>query len=548
MHLPENTIASDHLLVFRALPGLYVLLTPDLAIESITAQYAATIGVQAKEVVGKSIFELFPENGTQHFELVKTELSASLGQVVSLHSTHTIPFLPVSLPLAAVTDSTTKECYWKITNTPILGDNGELLHILHHTEDITETLRQEERHHQNEEKLAMLTNALHTVSWEYDIINDILTWDSRLQQVFGYMPEEMEASGASWDKLVHPDDFQEVQQSIARATATGKKLWTGEYRMRKADGTYAHVLDQGYFLYDKNNRPLRTFGTIIDLSQNKRTEEELKESDARFRQLLENLPHMAWTADNKGKVLYFNDNWYQYTGMPKGQTDGWASCVHPDDAANVLTAWHDAVSSGNLYEIEYRIRDHITGNYRYFMERGVPMLDQTGQIKLWVGTFTDIDDQKHTLESIRLKDRQLMNLLQLSPAHLCLLEGPDHVCRYVSPGIYRMYGNRTYTGLPAEKIWPEFGHLGLLSILNHVYNQGETILRSEISLMYDRFQNGQPQETYFNFKYQPVFSDHGQVEGVLLSAVEVTELVQAKCKAELTTKELEQKLNQGKQQ
>ncbi|MDX5420384.1 MAG: PAS domain-containing protein [Hymenobacteraceae bacterium] len=529
------------------MPGHYVLLTPDFVIENITAQYAATAGIKVKQAIGKSIFELLPEGNAQHFELFKHEVSVSLEQVVSLQVSHTIPFLPVSLPQPAVSGGHLKEYYWKITNTPILSDNGELLHVLHHAEDITETLRQQERHHQNEEKLAMLNNALHTVSWEYDIINDVLTWDHRLQQVFGYVPEEMDPSGASWDKLVHPDDFQEVQQSIARATASGKKLWTGEYRMRKADGTYAHVLDQGYFLYDSNNKPLRTFGTIIDLSQNKRTEEELKESDARFRQLLENLPHMAWTADPKGKVLYFNDNWYKYTGMPKGQTDGWASVIHPDDTASVLTAWHDAVSSGNLYEIEYRIRDHITGTYRYFMERGVPMLDQTGQIKLWVGTFTDIEDQKQTLESIRLKDQQLLNLLNISPAHLCLLEGPNYVCRYVSPGIYRMYGNRSYIGLAAEKIWPEFGHLGLLSILNHVYHQGETLHRSEINLMYDRFQDGQPQEAYFNFKYQPIFSDHGQIEGVLISAVEVTELAEARKKAESLAKELEEKLNQGNQ-
>lgn len=542
MYLTDKITTSDFTLVFRALPGLYVLLTPDFTIADLTERYAAKARIDANKAIGKSIFEILPANGSQTNEHFRNGIRASLDHVVSHKEPHNMPYLQISFLQPNVAGNNAKEYCWRITNTPILGKDGELLHILHQTEDITETVRQEQLHQQNEEKLAMLTNALHTVSWEYDILNDILTWDNRLKLVFGYAPEDMDPSGSSWDRLVHPEDYQHVQQSIARATASGQKLWTGEYRLRKADGTYAHVLDQGYFVYDKSNRPLRTFGTIIDLSQNKRAEEELRESDARFRQLLENLPHMAWTADHKGKVLFFNDNWYNFTGMPKGQTEGWASVIHPEDAATVLTTWHDAVMSGSLYEMDYRIWDHITGTYRYFMVRAVPMVDEHGKIRLWVGTFTDIEDQKQTLESIRLKDQQLQSILQLSPAHLCLLEGPNHVCRFVSPGVYSIYGNRTYIGATAHDIWPEFRQLGLSAILDRVFQQGQAEQRNEIRIMYDRFQRGKPKEAYFNFDYQPVFGNHGQVEGVLISAIEVTEIVQEKHETARQLAELRQKL------
>lgn len=539
MLLLENKLSSDVTLIFRALPGLYLLLRPDFIIQDVTTLYASAVNFSIEDVISKSIFDMFPEDAGTQNDIAKHELSMSLNHVVTRNEPHTISFTRFNIPLA---NGGFEERFWKITNTPILDSTGELLYILNEAKDITETIQQEQLHHQNQERLAMLNNAVHTVGWEYDIMNDRLSWDQRLHQVFGYVPEEMEPSGLSWDKLVHPEDFSAVQQSIARATSLGQKIWTGEYRFKKADGTYAHVLDQGYFMYDKSNRPLRTFGTIIDLSQNKRAEEELKESDARFRQLLENLPHMAWTADSKGKVLYFNNNWYNFTGMAQGQTDGWASVIHPEDAADVLTNWHEAISSGNMFEIEYRIRDGIDGSYRYFMERGVPMHDQDGNIKLWVGTFTDIQDQKQHLDIVRLKDQQLQSILQLSPAHLCLLEGPNHVCRYVSPGIYRMYGSRAYAGTPAKEVWTEPEYMEMLSLLDQVYTQGEPAKQSEIKIMYDRFQKGSPQEAFFNFKYQPLLSAQGQIEGILMSAVEVTELVQAKNKAEKLASELKRRL------
>ncbi|MEJ8801189.1 PAS domain-containing protein [Pontibacter sp. H249] len=544
MHIAENKLSPDLTLVFRALPGLYLLLSPDYIILDITKKYASLINLSVEEAIGKYIFDAYPADDNDLNNTTRQELRVSLRHAKEHKEPHTMPSARFDVPVPAAAGGGFEEKYWTTTNTPILDYSGELLYILHETEDITEKVQQEQIHKKNEERLNMLDNALPTVSWEYDIVNDQLSWDKNLFHVFGYAPEELELTGVSWDKLVHPDDFKAVQQSITQATKQGQKIWTGEYRLKKADGTYVHVLDQGYYVYDSNNKPLRTFGTIIDLSLSKRTEESLKESDTRFRQLLENLPHMAGLADPKGKVLYFNDNWYSYTGMPKGQTDGWTSVIHPEDTAEVLTAWHKAISSGNMFEVEYRIRDYITGNYRYFLKRGMPMHDSNGNLTLWVTTCTDIDDQRQNFgSSLRLKEQQLESMLQFSPAHLCLLEGPKHVCRYVSPGVYRMYGARPYIGKPAHELWPELEQTKFLDLLNLTYTQGEVTHLDAQKLLYDRYQDGKPEEAYFNLKYQPIFDQYSQVEGVLISAVEVTELIQEKRKAKKLAAALNQKIS-----
>ncbi|WP_439881151.1 PAS domain-containing protein [Pontibacter sp. MBLB2868] len=531
--MPSNISHSTSVLgpVFRALPGVYLILNHDLTILDATDAYLQATMVTREAITGKYFFDVFPNNPATPTLDSAGEFEHSLRFVLQEQKPHTMPVLRYDLPVAEGNSNAFETRYWSPTNSPIFDAEGKLIYLLHEARDITEKVLTEEAREHHTERLHLLTSALNAVAWEYDMVNNRLTWGQGLFEVFGYTPEEMGPGGESWDSRVHPDDFKALQSSIYEATSTGKKIWTGEYRFRKANGDYAHVLDQGYIIYNCQGQPTRTIGSIIDLSRSKRVEEDLKESDSRFRHLLENLPHMAWTADPKGKVLYFNDNWYSYTGMQKGQTEGWVNVIHPEDTADVLTAWYEAINTGNLYEIEYRIRDFMDGTYRTFLERGVPMYDPNGNVKLWIGTYTDIEEQKQILEKIRFKDQQLENILKLSPAHMCLLEGPNHVCRYVSPGVYRIYGSRGYIGKTAAELWPEFKESGFIALLNQVYHKGEIVQIDEYSTLYDRHQHGNSEKVYFDIKYQPILDNSGDIEGVLISAVEVTEAVKAKREA-----------------
>src|SRR5690606_10056307 len=131
-------------------------------------------------------------------------------------------------------------------------------------------------------------------------------------------------------------------------------------------------------------------------------------------------------------------------------------------------------------------------------ERGLPMRDANGNITLWIGTYTDIDDQKNQVEEH--KDDHLENLLRLSPVHLCLLHGPNHVCQYITPGVYKLYGNRSYVGHTAREIWPELGPIGFFDLLHEVYTKGRTVYINEFRTQIDDDFNGNPRDAFFNFK------------------------------------------------
>lgn len=125
---------------------------------------------------------------------------------------------------------------------------------------------------------------------------------------------------------------------------------------------------------------------------------EAEESRARFRQLLESIPNMAWTAQPDGSLDYYNQQWYDYTGLRFADLAGinWQHHIHPDDFAATAAAWQHALATGEpLTTLRNRWQRAADGQYRWHLVRAVPLRDKaTGAIRLWVGTNTDIHAQQ----------------------------------------------------------------------------------------------------------------------------------------------------------
>ncbi|HET8666483.1 MAG TPA: PAS domain S-box protein, partial [Terriglobales bacterium] len=129
--------------------------------------------------------------------------------------------------------------------------------------------------------------------------------------------------------------------------------------------------------------------------ERKRWEAALRTSERRFRSVVEAMPQIVWTATPDGALDFYNQRWYDYTGLSYEQSKGWGwqPVLHPDDLQRTLDVWSDAVRSGNAYQVEYRFRRH-DGVYRWHLGRAVPLRDSEGRILKWFGTSTDIDEQK----------------------------------------------------------------------------------------------------------------------------------------------------------
>ena len=139
----------------------------------------------------------------------------------------------------------------------------------------------------------------------------------------------------------------------------------------------------------------------------------LRESDLRFQTLADSFPHMVWSTLPDGFHDYYNGRWYEFTGVPEGSTDGeaWNGMFHPDDQERAWARWRHSLATGEPYEIEYRLRHH-SGDYRWVLGRAMPMHNAQGQIIRWMGTCTDIDQQKRTAEQNEILGRELSHRIK----------------------------------------------------------------------------------------------------------------------------------------
>jgi len=145
-----------------------------------------------------------------------------------------------------------------------------------------------------------------------------------------------------------------------------------------------------------------------DISDRVRAEADLRASEARFRTMTDAMPQMVWSALPDGYHDYFNRQWYDYTGLPEGTTDGekWAGVFHPQDQDEAWARWRHSLATGDDYEIHYRLR-HRSGEYRWVLGRAVPVRDGSGAILRWLGTCTDIHAQRVAQEALEKSERAL---------------------------------------------------------------------------------------------------------------------------------------------
>ena len=159
-------------------------------------------------------------------------------------------------------------------------------------------------------------------------------------------------------------------------------------------------------------------------------------SERRYRTLAQAVPHIVWTANADGFVDYFNQRWFEYTGLSVEQAAGsWLGIVHADDSARCRTDWENSVRSGEMFQTECRLRASDDA-FRWHLCRAVPERSTTGQILSWIGTFTDIDDQKR----IQAIQAEFKGTLDAEPDAVVIFEPTNWRILYVNHGASVLLG------------------------------------------------------------------------------------------------------------
>jgi PAS domain S-box-containing protein len=149
-----------------------------------------------------------------------------------------------------------------------------------------------------------------------------------------------------------------------------------------------------------------------DVTERREREDALREAEARFQTIANSIDQMVWSTSADGYHDYYNQRWYDFTGVQAGSTDGgeWEDIVHPDDRERTWSLWRESLATGEPYRIEYRLKHH-SGQYRWTLGRALPMRDGAGRITRWFGTCTDIQDIIEAQEVLARSREELERLV-----------------------------------------------------------------------------------------------------------------------------------------
>ncbi len=296
---------------------------------------------------------------------------------------------------------------WATVTPSIQRDaEGQPDYFISFIQDISERKRLEEELSQAHARLELAVRGSNVGLWEVDMpdgdyATGVTSWINVWEQLGLEPPADRSPSVVSVDFL-HPDDKERVLRVLYAYLGGETKEYELDYRVRHKDGTYRWMLCRGTAIRDQAGKSIRLVGSRVDITELKRVEEALRVSERRFRTLTETLPQLVWTCRPDGSCDYLSRQWFEYSGIPESEMldNRWVEVLHPEDRAWAMAYWRDAVEGRVSYDLEYRIRGS-DGRYRWFKTRGRPMRDEAGRIVQWIGTCTDIDDQKRAEEAER---------------------------------------------------------------------------------------------------------------------------------------------------
>lgn len=299
--------------------------------------------------------------------------------------------------------------------------------LQHQIEDLNTiiALRTQELELSNE-RFRLLTKATNDIAWDWNLTNNQLTFSEVFDAEFG-SETYVAANGLEyWQSRLHPDDREKVITNLHKCIHNPQQQsWKAEYRLLSRHGHYEPILDRGYIIRDEQHHPVRMVGSMLKVSDVKIIESKLRTTEQMYQVLAESMPQLVYSVNAEGRGDYFNLRWLDYLGsLPKTMTeDMWSDIIFPDDLPVIRQEWDECSKTHRSMNVELRIRNK-EGKYRWFLTRAIPILDENNRIIRWVGTSTDIHDQKTQLENLEKTEQQLnqdLSKLNFTTQHLAKL-------------------------------------------------------------------------------------------------------------------------------
>jgi diguanylate cyclase (GGDEF)-like protein/PAS domain S-box-containing protein len=289
--------------------------------------------------------------------------------------------------------------------------------------------------------------------WELDLTTDRLYWSPQIFEIFEIDPARFPASYQTFLDLVHPEDRAAVDAAYL-ASVRERRAYAHAHRLQMPDGRIKHVLERGETFYDAAGRPLRSLGTVQDVTARVSAEQALRESEERFRRLVQRGWDAILLLDAQGEVRYASDAIERLVGhRPDALLGlGAAHLVHPDDLEIARTELRRLVEQPRRPRIaEYRVR-HLDGGVRHLEVAATNLLDEPC-VRAIVLNCRDVTERKAAEQRIRVMEYAIGSSLNA----VAMGESSGRIS-YVNDAFLRLWGYRSpgqVLGRPMREFWDD---------------------------------------------------------------------------------------------
>lgn len=289
-----------------------------------------------------------------------------------------------------------------ITAAP-LDPSGRTLELV--ARDITARTRAEAALRESEERLRLAFAGAQEGVYDWNLETGHVAYSARWKEMLGYAEDEIQPHVGEWERLLHPEDSERAR-GLIDGVMRGERDYRLEFRLRHKDGHYVDILSRGYAVRRTPDGPVvRIVGTHFDLTERKRAELALRESEERLRLAFAGAQEGVWDWNLETGSVVYSTQWKQMLGYGDDEIEphvsAWQRLLHPDDGERAREV-HDRVArGGRLYEGEFRLR-HKDGHYIHVLSRGFPVRRVSGgPVVRIVGTHFDLTERKRAEEMLR---------------------------------------------------------------------------------------------------------------------------------------------------
>jgi PAS domain S-box-containing protein len=305
---------------------------------------------------------------------------------------------------------------------PLFDNAGRVLGWYGGNIDIHDLKQAEEKLRRIETYLTEGQRLSRTGSWAWSVkTKENLFWSRETYRLFGFDPDTEGRRFEGARERIHPADQRAFDETLEQAIQK-QKDFVINFRILLPGGEVKHVHNLGHPVLNTSGELVEYIGTMVDVTEQVQARaaleeafSKIKKSEANLRMIIDTIPTLAWSTEPDGSVEFVNLRWRNFTGLTTEQArgSGWLAAIHPEDIGWLSDQRRITMASGKPFELEARMRRY-DGQYRWFINRADPLLDEQGKIVKWYGTNTDIDDRKRAEDELRRAQTELTHITRIT--------------------------------------------------------------------------------------------------------------------------------------